>query len=95
VGGGEAHVRSYASPENAFTDARKLDSEGKKIRVIYAQDYNSGIKLFAQQAWFARDAKGQLAAFLGKDSAATWAKANNGTVVDYAAARQSAKLASN
>ncbi len=92
---GEAHVRSYASPENAFTDARKLESDGKKIRVIYAQDYNSGIKLFAQQAWFARDAKGQLAAFLGKDSATAWAKANNGTVVDYAAARQNARLASN
>lgn len=92
---GEAHVRSYQSPENAFTDARKLENQGKKIRVIYAQDYNSGIKLFAQQAWFAKDSKGQLAAFLLKDNAANWAKANGARVLDYASARQTAKLASN
>ena len=91
---GEAKVRSYASPESAFSDLKKIEASGKKIRVVYAQDANSGIKLLAQQSWFATDAKGHLSAFLQKDAAATWAKANNGKTLDFSAAKgQVAQLA--
>ncbi len=84
---GEPKVRSYASPESAFADLKKIEDAGKKIRVVYAQDANFGIKLLAQQAWFATDAKGRLAAFLQKEAATSWAQANKGKVVDYASAR--------
>ena len=91
---GEPKVRAYASPESAFADLKKLEAAGKKIRVVYAQDRNSGIKLLAQQAWFAADAKGQLHAFLQKDAASEWAASNKGRVLDYLAAReQTTKLA--
>src|SRR5690606_18712546 len=33
---GEANVRSYASPESAFADVKKLEAAGKEIRVVYA-----------------------------------------------------------
>ncbi|KAF0813845.1 Taurine-binding periplasmic protein [Andreprevotia sp. IGB-42] len=92
---GEPQIRNYATPEAAFADARKIEASGKKIRVIYAQDRNSGIKLLAHQAWFAQDAKGQLAAFLLKEAATAWAKSNNAKVVDYAAVRESIRLAAN
>ena len=84
---GEPLVRHYASPENAFADARKLEQAGRKIRVIYAHDSNLGIKLFANQAWFASDGKGQLHAFLLKGAAQAWAQANQAKVLDYSAAR--------
>jgi len=87
---GEPRVRHYAAPENAFADAKKATAAGRKIRVIFAHDDTLGIKLLANQAWFAADAKGQLRAFLLKDSATKWAAANQGKVVDFTAARDTA-----
>ena len=84
---GEARVRSYASPENAFADVRKIEASGAKVRVVYAQDRKLGLKLLANQAWFAADAKGQLSAFLLKDDATHWAQDNHAQVLDFAAAR--------
>ena len=66
-----------------------LEKEGKAIRVVYAQDRESGIKLFANQAWFVRSGKGELSAFLLKDGAEKWSKAHGGEVIDYAGARGS------
>lgn len=80
---GEDRVRSYASPESAFVDIRKLGAAGHKIRAVYAQDHDSGIKLLADQAWFATNRKGEINAFLLRGEAQTWAQANGGTVLDF------------
>jgi NitT/TauT family transport system substrate-binding protein len=82
---GEPLVRHYATVEAAFAAVRKLEKDGKKIRVVYAHDRNSGLKLFANDAWFVT-AKSQTSAFLSKASADAWAKQNGGTAVNYAAA---------
>lgn len=87
---GEPQVRHYASPANALEAARTAEAAGKKVRVVYAHDRNTGIKLFANQAWFARDAKGGLSAFLLKADAEAWAKAKGGAVLDFAAAKAGA-----
>jgi NitT/TauT family transport system substrate-binding protein len=84
---GEPRVRQYASPENAFADVRKLEAAGKKVRVAYVQDRGLGVKLFADQAWFAADEQGRLSAFLVKDDAARWAQTNHARVLDFAGAR--------
>ena len=84
---GEPRVRSYASPENAFADVKKIEATGAKVRVVYAQDRKLGLKLLASQAWFAADAKGQISAFLLKDDATRWAQENHAQVFDFAAAR--------
>jgi NitT/TauT family transport system substrate-binding protein len=81
---GEPLVRHYGTPEAAFNAVRKLEKEGKKIRVVYAHDRNSGLKLFAADAWFVT-AKNDTSAFLSKASAEAWAKQNGGKVGDYAA----------
>ncbi|MGY4403591.1 NitT/TauT family transport system substrate-binding protein [Bradyrhizobium sp. USDA 3315] len=84
----EPQVRHYSSPENALNALAALEKEGKAVRVVYAQDRKSGIKLFASQAWFVRAPKGELSAFLLKDGAEKWAKEHSGQVVDYAGARE-------
>ncbi|MDQ0035041.1 NitT/TauT family transport system substrate-binding protein [Variovorax boronicumulans] len=84
---GEPLVRHYASPENAFADLQKLEKAGKKARVVYAQDRNSGNKLLAADAWFVLGTKGEVDAFLLKDQAEGWATKNGGKVTDFAAVR--------
>ena len=83
----EPQVRHYASPEAALKALVALEKDGKTARVVYAQDRESGIKLFASQAWFVRSPSGELSAFLLKEGAERWAKAKGGDVVDFAAAR--------
>ena len=90
----EPLVRHYASAENAFKALKTLETENKTARAFYAQDRNSGIKLLGAQAWFVRTDAGEISAFLLKDQAETWAKANGGKVLDYPGARSSV-LASN
>ena len=55
--------------------------------MVYAQDRKLGLKLLANQAWFAADDKGRISAFLLKDDAARWAQDNHAQVFDFAAAR--------
>lgn len=83
---GEDTVRSYQSLDNAFKQLNSLEQQGKTLRVVYAQDANSGIKLLAQQAWFASNQQGQLHAFLQKAAAEHFAQTHQGKVFDYPAA---------
>ena len=85
----EPLVRHYSSPENALKALAALEKEGRAIRVVYAQDRETGIKLFANQTWFVRSPNGELSAFLLKDGAERWSKEHGGAVVDYAGARES------
>ncbi|WGS03011.1 ABC transporter substrate-binding protein (plasmid) [Bradyrhizobium sp. ISRA443] len=84
----EPQVRHYSSPESALRAVAALEKEGKTIRVVYAQDRESGIKFFASQARFVRSRDGELSAFLLKDSAEKWSKQHGGQVLDYAGARE-------
>jgi len=93
---GENKVRNYASIESAFGDLRKLEASGKTARAVYVHDLIHHIKLLAPLSYFASDARGQLSAFLQKDAAIAYARANKGQVLDYAALRTgSATLAAN
>jgi NitT/TauT family transport system substrate-binding protein len=82
----EPNVRHYSSPEAAFAALATLEDEGKVIRAVYAQAFDSGIKLLATQAWFVVDDKGQLHAFLLKDQAETYASKAGGQVRDFVSA---------
>jgi NitT/TauT family transport system substrate-binding protein len=91
---GEPLVRHYASPQNAFKALKAIEGEGKAVRVFYAQDRESGIKLLGNQAWFVRADGGEVSAFLLKENAEKWARDHGGKVLDFAAAKDSI-LASN
>jgi NitT/TauT family transport system substrate-binding protein len=84
---GEAKVRLFSTPEAALAAASKEESEGKAIRVVYVHDRQSGVKLFADKAWYVNQA-GKLAAFLLRSSADDWASKNGGVVSDYTAAQR-------
>jgi NitT/TauT family transport system substrate-binding protein len=84
---GEPKVRYYARIEIAFADLRKLEAAGKSARAVYVYDLIHRIKLLAPSAWFARDGKGQVTAFLQKDAANAYARANKGQLLDFAALR--------
>ncbi|WP_407175802.1 hypothetical protein [Bradyrhizobium sp. STM 3562] len=79
----EPRVHHYA--ENVLRAA--AEKSGKRIRVVYVQDRESGIKLFARQAWFVRSPDGELSAILLKDRTEKWSKHHGGRVLDYAGAR--------
>ncbi|MBM2713545.1 ABC transporter substrate-binding protein [Mesorhizobium caraganae] len=86
---GEPLVRHYASPQNAFKALKAIEGEGKPVRVFYAQDRESGIKLLGNQAWFVRADGGEVSAFLLKETAEKWARDHSGKVLDFAAAKAS------
>jgi NitT/TauT family transport system substrate-binding protein len=85
----EPTVRLYSSVRAALSAAGKLQTSGKKIRVIFAHDRLSGIKLFAERAWFV-ERSGNLSAFLLKADADKWAKEQGGTVMEYTDAQKTA-----
>ncbi|KRW25767.1 nitrate ABC transporter substrate-binding protein [Acinetobacter baumannii] len=82
---GEEKVRSYETPEHAFSDLKKIQADGKTVRVVYSQDHQSDIKLLANLAWYATNKAGQIQAFLLKDDAEKWAKQQGGKVYDFKA----------
>jgi NitT/TauT family transport system substrate-binding protein len=84
---GESAVRSYAQPRAAFGALEGLTKQGKKVRAVFVQDHVSGLKLLAEQAWYVRSANKQIAAFLLRAGADTYAKQVSGSVADYASAR--------
>jgi NitT/TauT family transport system substrate-binding protein len=88
---GEPQVRLYSSPEAALSAASKAEAGGKKVRVVFVHDRQSGIKLFADRVWFV-EKNGALSAFLLKTDADKWAAEKQGSVLDYAAAQ---KIAAN
>ena len=83
---GEPLVRSYASNEAAFSELARLEKAGRKVRVMYAHDRNSGLKLLAEDAWYV-SVKKEVSSFLLKDAAEAWAKQHGGKVLDYNAAK--------
>ena len=84
---GEDTVRLYKDIPSTLAALDQLEKEGRKVRVTFVHDRNSGLKLFADKVWFVRK-DGDIAAFLEKDHAEKWAKDNEGTLLTYAEARK-------
>ncbi len=81
---GEPLVRHYASVGAAINNVKTFEKAGKKIRVVYVHDRTTGLKLLAGDAFFVKvKDEENIAAFLLKDTASAWAKANGGTVIDF------------
>lgn len=83
----EPRVRAYATPKSTLAALKELEAQGKKVRVAFVHDRESGLKVFANKAWYVEDAqgkKGVLAAFLNKDRAEAWARKNQGRVIESA-----------
>jgi NitT/TauT family transport system substrate-binding protein len=90
---GEAKVRAYATPQSTLTALRELEKKKQAVRVAFVHDRETGLKLFANKAWYVEEAAGQpggqrerqrriIGAFLLKERAEAWAKSDAGRVVD-------------
>jgi NitT/TauT family transport system substrate-binding protein len=88
----EPKVRLYQSIAATFQALQALEQQGRKARVTYVHDAESGLKLFADKAWYVRTGE-ELAAFLERSKAEKWAESHTGKVIDFAEARQFASLA--
>jgi NitT/TauT family transport system substrate-binding protein len=80
---GEPKVKAYASIASALEALKTFEAQGKKPRVIYVHDRNSGLKLLANTAFYVRDAEGGAEAFLLKEDAQAWTKERGGSIVDF------------
>jgi NitT/TauT family transport system substrate-binding protein len=64
-----------------------LEKQGSKVRVSFVHDRDSGLKLFADKAWYVSH-KGEVVAFLEKSKADQWAERHGGSALNYEAARK-------
>jgi NitT/TauT family transport system substrate-binding protein len=86
---GEPLVRHYATAAGAFAELGKLEKAGKKVRVVYTHDRNTGLKLLAEDAWFV-SGRNDISSFLQKEAAEAWAKKNGGKVLEFNAVKAGA-----
>jgi NitT/TauT family transport system substrate-binding protein len=89
----EERVRNYAQPVEAFAALQTIEKSGGKVRAVYVRDHDSGLKLFADQAWYVKDARGAVTAFLAKPGADAYARQTSGAVLDFAGAKTGAAQA--
>jgi len=81
---GEPRIRNYASPESALFAVQEAQKAGKKIRVVFVHDHDTGLKLLANLAWFARQPDGRIDAYLEKATAEKAAQQGGGALVSFA-----------
>jgi NitT/TauT family transport system substrate-binding protein len=84
---GEKKVRLYRSIGDTFASLKQLEKQGSKVRVSFVHDRDSGLKLFADKAWYVSN-NGELVAFLEKSKADQWAERHQGSALSYAVARK-------
>ncbi|MGC4074411.1 MAG: ABC transporter substrate-binding protein [Nibricoccus sp.] len=77
---GEPKVRLYSTPEATLRAAKAAAAEGKTVRVTFVHARDTGLKLFADRAFYVWDAKNALSSFLLKEQAEAWAKEHGGKV---------------
>ena len=49
---GEAKVRAYATPQSTLAALAELGRQGKAVRAAFVHDRETGVKLFADRAFF-------------------------------------------
>jgi NitT/TauT family transport system substrate-binding protein len=83
----EPRVRRYSSLETALAALTEAERQGRTARAIYAFDRVSGVKLFADRAWFVSEPDGRSSAFLSSAAASEFARGVNGVVRPFTEAK--------
>jgi NitT/TauT family transport system substrate-binding protein len=79
---GEPKLRLYRTPGETLIALRSLEASHRPVRVAFLHDHDTGLKLFANFAWYVQD-RSSFPAFLLKDSAEEYARKHGGTVMDF------------
>ena len=90
-------ILTYSSPVSLLVALRTLEQQGKGIQAAYAFDYASGLKLFANQAFYVLTAPGRsvpapILPFATKQAAEAFAAQHGGQIVNLDEAKQAAAL---
>lgn len=90
-------ILTYSSPASLLVALRTMEQENKTVQAAYAFDYPSGLKLFANQAFYVLTAPGSGAAatalsFAKKHEAEAFAAKHGGQVVSLEEAKKAASL---
>jgi NitT/TauT family transport system substrate-binding protein len=93
----EDRILTYSSPVSLLMALRTLEQRGKGIQAAYVFDYPSGLKLFANQAFYVLTAPGRsvpapILPFATKKAAEACAAQHGGRVVNLDEAKQAATL---
>jgi NitT/TauT family transport system substrate-binding protein len=88
---GEPRVRRYRTLEAAFRTLAEAEQSGGGARAIYAWDRVSGVKLFADRAWFVAERDGRTSAFLTRAAALEFAHGASDAVMSFSEARSKAR----
>jgi NitT/TauT family transport system substrate-binding protein len=83
----EEKVRLYKDVSSTLSALAALEKEGRKARVVFVHDRQTGLKLFADKVWYVRSGD-DIAAFLEQSRAQQWAQNHNGKILTYAEARK-------
>lgn len=78
----EKEVMNFASVKNMLLALQKLKAKGKQPSAIYVQDYNSGLKLLAENSFFVHS-QNDIFAFLTEQQAQTYATQNGAQVANF------------
>jgi NitT/TauT family transport system substrate-binding protein len=84
---GEEKVRLYKDVPSTLAALADLEKQGRRPRVVFVHDRESGLKLFADKVWYVRSGD-EIEAFLEQSRAEKWAQDNRGKVLTYAEARK-------
>ena len=82
---GEPKVRLYQNVTETFAALNQLEKEGKKVRIAFVHDHETGLKLIADKVWYVRRGN-EILAYLEKSKAEQSAK--NGALLTYAELRK-------
>ncbi len=90
-------ILTYNSPVSLLVALRTLEQQGQGLQAAYAFDYASGLKLFANQAFYVLTAPGSsvpapILPFATKQAAEAFAAQHGGQVVNLDEAKQAAAL---
>jgi NitT/TauT family transport system substrate-binding protein len=90
-------ILTYSSPVSLLVALRTLEQQGQGVQAAYAFDYASGLKLFANQAFYVLTAPGSgvpasILPFATKQAAEAFAAQHGGQVVNLDQAKQAAAL---
>jgi NitT/TauT family transport system substrate-binding protein len=90
-------ILTYSSPVSLLVALRTLEQQGKGIQAAYAFDYASGLKLFANQAFYVLTVPGSsvpapIVPFATKKAAEAFAAQHGGQVINLDEAKQAAAL---
>jgi NitT/TauT family transport system substrate-binding protein len=84
---GEPKVRVYKSVRDTFVALDQLEQQSRKVRVTFVHDQGTGLKLFADKAWYVAHS-GKIGAYLEKTKADQAAREQKTATLNYDLARK-------